>query len=251
VTDFTGDETLIILIHGESGVGKTPVSHTAPAPRLVLDSENGSRFVKGARIKWDPNSEAPPVHDGTWETCVVQCRDFQTFLNAYAWLNSGQHPFRSVLVDSLTELQKRCKDQIKGTDEVVNERQWGILLDRMEKAVRELRDLTMHPTNPIQAVVLLALTDDKTGKFRPLIQGALGKSIVGFVDVIGYLYVDSDDQGLPMRKMLVQPIGPYVAKDRTSELPSGGIVGTHGASVPGPINLSSLIDQIYTNPAAA
>ncbi len=246
MTVWTGDESLIALIHGESGVGKSPVGLTTPAPRLVIDSENGSKFIKGKKVKWNPMVEAPP-EPGDWDTCTVQCLDYGTFVQTYQWLNSGKHCFRSVTVDSLTELQKRCKDSLTGADNVLDERTWGRLLTNMEKAVRDLRDLTMHPTNPIQCVVILALSDDKKGKFRPLVQGGLSMTLPGFVDVIGYLYVDQDENGVAVRKMLVQPIGPYVAKDRTSELPSGGIVGIHGPVVTGPINLSNLIDEIYAS----
>lgn len=251
MTVWKGEETLIALIHGESGVGKTPVGHTTPAPRLILDSENGSRFVRsGRRAKWDPNSEAPPAA-GAWETCIVQCRDYATFRNAMSWLHSGKHPFRSVTIDSLTELQKRCKDTLVSADAVADERTWGKLLTSMEKDVRDLRDLTMHQTTPLQAVVILALTDDKKGKFRPFVQGSLSMSLPGLVDVIGYQYVDTDESGQPVRRMLVQPMGPYVAKDRTAELPSGGLSGIHGPVLTGPFDISALIDQIYTDTDAA
>ena len=253
---WSGYESLIVLLHGESGVGKSPISWTSPAPRLVLDAENATRFHRGRKVYWNPNAEAPPAA-GDWETCVVQCRDFETFINAYKWLNSGQHCFRSVVVDSLTELQKRCRDLIfvegigqgRGEADEMNERRWGVLLTKMEQAVRDLRDLTMHPTNPIQCVALLALTDEKKGLRRPLIQGGLAMSLPGFVDVIGFVYPEQTDSGDVVRRMLVQPVPWAVAKDRTSELPTGGIVGTYGPVVPGPINLSDLITRIYADVA--
>lgn len=250
---WNGWESLIIALHGESGVGKSPISWTSPAPRLILDAENAARFHRGKKVYWNPNAEAPPAA-GDWETCVVRCLDFQTFLNAYAWLNSGQHCFRSVIVDSLTELQKRCRDLIfatgvgQGNNEAdeMNERRWGVLLTKMEQAVRDLRDLTMNPVTPVQCVVLIALTDTVKGKQRPFIQGGLRTSLPGFVDVVGYVYADSDDNGTPRRQMLVQPTGWAVAKDRTSELPSGGIVQQYGPLVPCPINLSEVITRIYS-----
>lgn len=249
---WNGWEALIVLLHGESGVGKSPISWTSPAPRLVIDAENATRFHRGKKVYWNPNVEAPPAA-GDWETCVVQCRDFPTFLNVYAWLNSGQHCFRSIVVDSLTELQKRCRDLIfaegigqgnNAADEM-NERRWGSLLTKMEQAVRDLRDLTMHPTNPVQCVVLIALTDEQKGKRRPLIQGGLRMSLPGFVDVVGHVYVDNTDNG-EVRQMLVQPTSWAVAKDRTSELPSGGLLAQYGALVPCPIDLSEVITRIYS-----
>jgi hypothetical protein len=215
--DLTEDETLFLLIHAESGVGKSSLGHTAPAPRLILDSENGSRFYRGPKTRWNP-MDPPPEDDGSWDSCIVQVRDWQTVEQAYAWLNSGKHPFRSVVVDSLTEIQRRCKDTIGRED--FREKDWGTLLTRMEKVVREMRDLTMHPVQPLNCVVLLALSDEKKGKVRPFVQGSLTTSLPGFVDAIGYYAVSSDDQGEPVRRLLFQPIDPYVAKDRTDGLPT-------------------------------
>lgn len=231
--------SLVITIYGESGLGKTPIAHTSPAPRLILDAENGSKFVKGRKVYWNPLSEAPP-EPGEWETCIVHCRDWATFLKTQEWLNSGQHPFRSLVIDSLSELQKRCRDSIylsgraQGSNEAdeMNERRWGVLLQQMEKGVRELRDLTMHPTRPLECVVLIALTDDKKGKQRPLIQGSLVMSLPGFMDVIGYLSSSLDGA----RTLAVAPSAAYIAKDRTVTLPP---------VMACPIDLTAMINFIY------
>ena len=251
------NRSLIILLHGESGVGKSPIAATAPAPRLHIDTENRARFTKGRKIPWDPYREAPP-EAGDWDTCVVPGRDFQTILRIFEWLNSGQHEFKSVIIDSITELQKRARDEIfesgagagKGASDDMNERRWGILLNKMEKVVREYRDLVVHPVKPIECVVFTALVDDKKGRFRPFVQGSLAISLPGFVDVIGYLFTEQDETGQSgpaQRRMLVQPSDLYVAKDSTSELPSGGIVGVHGPIVKGPINIEQLIHDIYAD----
>lgn len=217
MTDLQPHETVCLLIHAESGVGKSTLGHTAPAPRVILDSENGSRFYRGPKTYWDP-MDPPPEDDGSWESCIVQVRDWQTIEQVYAWLNSGKHPFVSVVVDSLTETQRRCKDAIGRED--FREKDWGTLLTRMEKVVRDMRDLNMHPSKPLNAVVLLALSDERKGKIRPFVQGALATSLPGFVDAIGYYAVSTDDQGDSVRRLLFQPIDPYVAKDRTDALPT-------------------------------
>lgn len=217
------DESLILLVHGEPKTGKSWLADTAPSPRLILDAENGSRFTPSRKTYWNPHSEEPPA-PGEWESCVVTIRDFETLASTFAWLNSGKHPFRSVVLDSITEIQKRCKDGIIGTDDVVTERQWGQMLVRMERIVRDFRDLTMNPVTPIESVVLLALTTEKGGKFRPLIQGALGVSLPGFVDVIGYLAVVQDEEGQKVRRMLVAPHELFEAGDRTSVFEALGAI---------------------------
>lgn len=242
------DGSLMLVVYGESGTGKSPIGQTTPVPRLVLDCENGSRFVKGRKVYWEPTQGGPPAADGTWDTCIVPTRDFATFLQALAWLKSGQHPFVSVTIDSLSELQKRCKDQLVAADEKMEQQTWGRLLDQMERSVREIRDLTFHPTNPLRCVCILALVDEIKGRFRPMLQGRLAITLPGLVDVIGYLYTQggsAGELGAAQRVMLVQPDGAYVAKDRTAELPSGGIVGRFGARVSGPINVQHIMTEIH------
>ena len=219
-------ETLCMLVHGEEGVGKSVLGQTSPAPRLVLDAEGGSRrpmrFVDGKmvrqrKIDWDPTQDEPPVDDGTWDSCNVIVSNYGVIEKAYAWLNSGKHPFRSVVMDSLTEVQKRCKDAISGS-ETPTERDWGLLLIKLEFLVRGFRDLVFHPTHPLEAVVLLALTHEKGGKRRAAVQGALGVSLPGYVDLEGYEFVTVDESGNETRKLLIAPRDGFAAKDRTHTL---------------------------------
>lgn len=209
--------TLSAVIHGESGVGKSWLGDTAPKPLLVLDVEGGSRFTKSRKVKWNPLSEAPPEPDGTWDACVVFAQDFHTISTAYQWLASGRHPFRSVVLDSLTEAQKRCLDQIAGTEQP-DQQDWGSLLRAMEDLVRKLRDLTFHPTRPLDAVLILALTHHRDGRFRPMMKGQIELTLPGFVDLVGYLYPEADERGELRRKLLIQPLGTFQAKDRTHRL---------------------------------
>lgn len=138
----------------------------------------------------------------------------------YQWLNSGQHHFKSVLLDSLTEIQKRCLDAVSGTN-APTQQDWGTLLRSMEALVRHFRDLTMHPTNPISSVVFITTTKaDANQVRRPHLQGQLGLTLPYFVDVLGYLYTVVDEQGQLVRQLIVQPYPGYAAKDRTGKLPA-------------------------------
>ena len=217
--------SICMLVHGEEGTGKSWLGQSTPSPRLVLDAEGGSRVpwrwdgTKGVRqrkIKWNPSKEAPP-EPGDWDICHVQVHTYEDVSNAYAWLNAGSHPFKSVVLASLTEIQKKCKDSISGTD-TPTERDWGLLLIRMEHLVRAFRDLVTHPQNPLQAVVILALTMEKSGRRKAAVQGQLGVSLPGYVDVEGYLYVQSLENGTSERRLLISPVDGFAAKDRTHVL---------------------------------
>jgi hypothetical protein len=253
--------SLAICLQGEPGTGKSWLGSTAPAYRLVLDAEGGSRFAPGVKVYWDPSSTKPPPVPGQgyakpgpqdtetnplveidWHTCVVQLHNFAAMQLALDWLVSGLHPFRSVVVDSITELQKRVIDQTSGINQPTQQ-DWGEVLRVTEDLVRKLRDLMWHPTRPLECVVFIALTHYRDGKFRPFVKGQLELSLPGFVDVVGYLYVEPDADQTITRKMLITPLGDIDAKDRTHALTMA-----YGSIVSNP-NLETMIGVIDAAPA--
>lgn len=187
---MTAGRALSILVHSDTKVGKSTFANTAPAPRLLLDAEAAYRFLPGKKVFWDPMTEAPPEYDGEWETCVTIIRTYGHLSRAYEWLNSGQHPFVSVIIDSISEVQTKCKDDL-AADGRMSIQLWGDLLTQMERLVRGFRDLTEHPTRPIQAVVITAMTQQRDGKYRPYVQGQLQVKLPYFLDLIMYMYVET------------------------------------------------------------
>lgn len=214
--------TLTMLLHGESGVGKSWLGDTAPYPRLVLDLEGRARYTpSGPKIGWDPAVGPPPVADGTWTTCVVTVSDFDTLQQVYQWLRSGQHQFKSIIIDSLMEAQKRCIDSVVGVN-ALDQQDWGTLLRRLEALVRSYRDLTLLPTNAAEVVILIVGTKNQDGTYRPLLQGQLASTVPYYLDVVGYYYVapvaDAAGTITYQRQLLVQPTPGFVAKDGTGRL---------------------------------
>ena len=221
--------SLTIMVYGESKVGKSSFAVTAPYPRLMLDVEGGHRFLPINVRYWDPLREEPPVADGTWDTCVVNVTEYDTVLKAYQWLQLGRHQFKSLIIDSVSELQVKCMDNIAGTNQMQMQ-QWGELLRHMGALLRDLRDLTMHPTAPLEAVVLTAMArQDKDGRYRPYLQGQLAIQAPYFYDILGALTVEQFPNPDPMQ-------GPYKVRrmyvERTNEYEAGERVqGRLGAIV--------------------
>jgi len=256
------NRALSILIHSDTKVGKSTYAATAPKPMLLLDAEAAYRFLPGVKVFWDPMREPPPVPgqgriepqaDATvysvdWEICVVLVREYSVMVRAFEWLNSGSHPFISVVVDSISEIQKRLKDSLRTLDEQMDMKKWGQVLDHMEWLVRGLRDLTEHPTRPIQAVIMTAMTTQRDGKWRPYVQGQLATTMPYFLDVIGYMYVqeiqndDPTQPGRKIRRLLVTPHPQFEAGER--------VQGRLGDVVDEP-TVTKMLDMVFGEVAPA
>lgn len=221
--------SLSLLVHGESGTGKTWLGDTTPAPRLVLDVEGRTKFTPSRKTLWEPARSGPPALDGTWETCVVPIRAYEDVGRAFQWLNAGGHPFQSLVLDSVSMLQARCKASVAGT-RALTEQDWGTLLNEMAGTCQDLIDLTMHPTTPLRVVMFTSAVAEKgkaTAVRRPDLQGQMGSKIPYLFDVVGYLYTEAGEDNVLSRKLLIQPYPGFVAKDGTDRLTQH-----YGAAIP-------------------
>lgn len=235
-------ETLSILIHAGSKVGKTTLTSTAPAPLLILDAEGSSKFIPGRKTYWDPATGGPPAWDGTWDICVVNVVSYDTLQQAYTWLQYGGHNFRSLSLDSISEVQRKCKAQLVGT-EAMKMQDWGVLLTKMDNLIRGFRDLTLHPTCPIQVVMFVAETrENSKGKWVPYMQGQITVALPYWMDIVGYLFVQempTEDPTNPVRKirrLLISPHPEYEAGER--------VQGRLGEVVDEP-NIATMLATVY------
>lgn len=218
------DRAISVLVHGLSGAGKTTFATTSPKPLLLLDVEMAARFVRGRKIKWNPLAEAPPVADGTWDICVVAVDKFEKAAKAYEYLKSGRHPFKSVVVDSISELQAKAVEEIKGRQQLQTQ-DWGKLLSRMAFFCRDLRDLTGDDDQIIEAVIITAMSKDYDGIVKPYLQGQIAAQIPYWLDITAYLYVQQvQDQTTgeikDTRNLLIGNHPNYEAKSRVPGLPT-------------------------------
>ena len=227
------------LVHGDAGTRKSWLGASAPGPRLVLDAEKGSHFARRVRedgstyiphaLVWDPHYALP---DGITEdtTVIVKANGLDDLELGYRVLAAGEHPFRSVIVDSLSDFQLREKRRLteQSGQDVTGQREWGILLDEFIDICQRLMDLCDHPTTPLVAVVVLSgSVESKDGKMRPMVQGALATRLPGYPDLLGYteVVVNPLDPSEAVGRMHFRNGMGWVAKDRThfltEEFPQG------------------------------
>jgi hypothetical protein len=176
----------------------------------------------------------------------VTVRSWQDVQYAWQWLAQGNHYFASVVVDSITEVQRRAKANLKGTEAMLIQ-DWGQLLTVMDTVIRGFRDLTIDPYNSIRVAMFVAETRQIDGKFRPYMQGQISTSLPYWVDVCGYLYVDQipDANGQntqTVRRLLVNQTALYEAGERVQ-----GLVGPV-VDHPDIYQMLELIYPHYTQP---
>jgi len=240
VSEEIEDRALTVLVFGASKAGKSTLAVTAPEPRLYLDVESASRFLPIKRVYWDPAKNPPPEYDGTWDTAVVQTRDWGTVEKVYQWLVSGKHPFKSLIIDSISELQTRFIENLSGRSQL-SQQNWGDVYRAVGGLVRDIRDLTMHPTKPMQCVVMTAMMKEMNGRYTPWCQGQLQTLLPYLMDVTGYLWADSKvdeltGENIEVRKLLTRRTDSYEAGER---------VGGRIERVIENPDISDMINQIF------
>lgn len=204
-----------MLIYGESGVGKTRLAGSAdavPEMRRVLfiDVEGGSLTLKSCYPDVD----------------VVRIKSWAEMQKVYDELYLDQHGFNTIVVDSLTEIQKMSMDKIMRRRVEENEeadadvpgiREWNINLEQTRKFVRLFRDL---PVNTIFTALVKLDKNMRTGSTRrkPSLSGKVADEVAAFLDIVTYLY--SKEVGDENKRMLLtSQTEDTVAKDRSNQLP--------------------------------
>jgi len=221
------------LVHGDAGTGKSWLGASCPGPRLVLDAEGGSHFARQSQpdgttvrppaVEWNPMKDEPPSDLDPNASVFVRIRSMPELEQAFKWLESGQHPFRSVILDSLTDIQLTCRYKITSGQtqekDVTDMRSWGKLLDQIIELCRQFRNLTDHPTNPLDAVLFIAGSEFVDGHWQPQLQGGISRRIAGYFDLVMFMQNEMDlKSGNMMRRARIVKGPGWVAKDRTHVL---------------------------------
>lgn len=209
------DDYINMLLYGNPGSGKTVLAGSADAvPELrsvlFIDVEGGTMSLR------DRFPDIEVVRVTSWN-------DMQLIYNE---LYEMKHDYKTVVLDSVTEMQKfsmynimreLIKEHPDRDPEVPSVREWGKNIEQIRRLVRGFRDLPMHTI-----ITALAATDKdaKTGKMmtRPSLSGKLAMEIGGFVDIVLYLYTTVADDDI-MRLALSAGTDKEIAKDRSDSLP--------------------------------
>jgi len=132
VGEKTGN--LKALFYGRQGTGKTTLAATFPHPIIFLDMrEEGEDSIA------DLGHIAEIIEIEKWEE-VEQM---------YWYLKSGDHHFKTVVIDTVTQMQGLKMAQIrelnnKGPDDLITKSMWGTISGGIQTWVLNFRDLPMN-----------------------------------------------------------------------------------------------------------
>lgn len=211
---------LNFLVYGEPGAGKTWLAGTAldnklTSPVLLLDVEGGAVTLRKRK-----------------DLDVIQIRTMDQIkqVNDEIFKSPGIPYYKTIIIDSLTELQKldmrtvqkgeKLKNAEKVDEDVPSQRAWGKSGERMRRTITAYRDLPCH----IIATCLVGTEYDEangTTSFYPSLPGKLRGDVPGYFDVVGFLKAESKKQGqktVTIRTLQVAKTARVVAKDRTGVL---------------------------------
>jgi phage nucleotide-binding protein len=197
--------SIVMMVYGEGGVGKTTFAATAPNP-IMADCENGAKYLGLRGISMDV-------------AVIENWTDFVEFWNAVK--NSK---YETIVIDPIGELMDKLKRTMiaQGDSKLVQKdgspttAGWGWLKKTLRDALKAIRDTGKN-------VVIVAHVEEKQDDQRlvkrPKVETKLSDELVNMVDIVAYMTVINDPEKGEARVLIVDPGSDrYTAKDRTGTL---------------------------------
>jgi len=220
-------DMLKILYYGEAGSGKTTaLASMAKLGRiLVVDAESGlkQRPLKELGI---PVENIEVFSDTSLEGMEELYHDLR------AELHEDPTTYVGVVIDSITEIQKKLQEQVMAQAVLKSQRKgierdrfrvyqddWNTLSSQMRLLIRGFRDLPCHVG--FSALERRDQDDDGVVQYGPATTPAVAGDLKGYVDIGCYMKVQNERKGGETEEYtgVFRPVGKFWAKDRFHAVP--------------------------------
>lgn len=194
--EIIGKETIACLIYGQSGMGKTTLACSAPAP-VLLDFDGGCDRLNEAH-------QVPTVQITRWE-------DAEQALNEIA----AADEFKTIVVDTLSKMIDSIIVNICGTAQPKIQ-QWGMVNAKFKAFLRSVQAMRKNVVFVAQREVE---KDGEVTRYVPQVRASNYKDIICDLDVCGYMEMVSK-QGAEVRQITFNPSSRSEGKNTADFAPS-------------------------------
>jgi hypothetical protein len=202
------------LFYSPPNAGKTHLVGTAAldertAPMALIDFEGGLKTLRGL-----------PGEGTSW--VPIRCHNWDDFNEAYERVRINDEGFRSVTLDSLSEIHNYAIEAIfemmrerrkEENQDLVEMQDYGKALVQMRRLVRSFRDLPLHFFCTAHSK---EFTDPREGLLSiPNLYGKAAFEIPGLLETVGYLAIMQTEEGKEYRSLLLRNYPKIRTKVRT------------------------------------
>jgi hypothetical protein len=192
------------IFFGEYGTGKTWLAASADdisdhSPVLIVDIE-GSAAGVGRKY---PNVD------------IVRADTFEKLEDIRHSLIHDEHPYKTVIFDTLNVGQNRAEKAFRKRPENINNK-FGVWADLKDWTIEFMREMHSAPFMAIFIAHSQVDKDDNTGKMVTTVKiaGSARTDVPAIPDLIGYLDFDVDDDGNTVRVLRVGRSSSIITKNR-------------------------------------
>lgn len=206
-----------VMLYGRNGSEKTRTAATAPKCFLIDIEEEGTKSIRG--------------YDNV---DVFPAKSWKDIVHAYWFLRAGGHGYESVVLDTLTMMEKLCmkrvlresSDRDPGRDpRLAQFKEWNKLATMMGEQLLWYRNLPMHVVFVVQERTIELESGDETISYTvPDLSKSARGTATSCVDFIGRMYKKEVTNKKTKKKvwrplMLIGDHELYLTKDQSGVLP--------------------------------
>lgn len=180
----------VLAVYGEFKVGKSWFGQTGEPPILLIESEKGgSDHTPRTTVQWNWRHEPSPPPSPSWQTAAARIESVDDLKDVVT--ASAATPFRTVVIDSFSDLQNRHMRLLAPPPDALRIQDWGTLKRDFLVLAAGLNAWAHSAHGPCVVIICrCALGED--GRFRPSLAGSFRDDMPYEVDALFHLSRHTD-----------------------------------------------------------